>query len=356
VGIKHLRRDEAVEICERLVLGRAARLFGSSREQLGRFNDYEGCANLAYHYHREGEGRVLRISYRPDRPPEAVQAELHFVEYLAQGGVRVSRPVRSVRGNLVEVISAGDVPFLAVSFVRGKGTRMPDNGYRYRQGASIEEYFENWGRVLGQLHRLTKTHRPPSDSVRRPQWHAFPEYTGFPFGERLPRVAAKYDQLIAELHALPKNVHSYGLIHNDFNDGNFTVDYETGDITVFDFDDCCYFWFVYDLACAWEGGVGWAMFRPLSERRGFMDRYMAHMMRGYNHENTLSDEWLARLPLFLRLIQMQELMHFAQYLDAPNEETQAGLRYKIYCVENDIPYLGFFDKVYSPDMPFALAG
>ena len=65
----------------------------------------------------------------------------------------------------------------------------------------------------------------------------------------------------------PKIADSYGLIHNDFNDGNFTVDYDNGDITVFDFDDCCYFWFMYDLACAWEGGIGRVMFRPLAERR-----------------------------------------------------------------------------------------
>ena len=30
----------------------------------------------------------------------------------------------------------------------------------------------------------------------------------------------------------------------------------TGDMTVFDFDDCCYFWFMYELASAWEGGIG----------------------------------------------------------------------------------------------------
>jgi Ser/Thr protein kinase RdoA (MazF antagonist) len=79
------------------------------------------------------------------------------------------------------------------------------------------------------------------------------------------------------------------------------------------------------------------MFRPLAERQAFMGRYMEHLMTGYTRENTISEAWLARLPLFLRLIQMQELMHYAQYLDEPDEEIQAGLRYKIRCIENDIP-------------------
>jgi Ser/Thr protein kinase RdoA (MazF antagonist) len=158
----------------------------------------------------------------------------------------------------------------------------------------------------------------------------------------------------AARHALPKDADSYGLIHNDFNDGNFTVDYENGDITVFDFDDSCYFWIMYDLACAWEGGIGRAMFRPLVERKDFMARYMEHVLTGYTRENSIREAWLARLPLFLRLIQMQELMHYAQYLDDPDEEIQAGLRYKIHCIENDIPYLGFFDSVFSPERPFEL--
>jgi hypothetical protein len=97
------------------------------------------------------------------------------------------------------------------------------------------------------------------------------------------------------------------------------------------------------------------MFRPLAERKAFMDRYMEQVMEGYTRENTLSSEWLARLPLFLRLVQMQELVYFAQYLGGPDEEIQARLRYKIRCIEDDIPYLGFFDRVFSPETPFALS-
>ena len=349
-----MNRHDVIELCETHVLPRAAALFGTSTDCLSKFEDSEGCANLVYQYERGGQPRILRISYRPDRTIEHIQAELHLIYYLAEGGVRVSRPLLSENGNLMEVIHAGGIPFVAVSFVKGRGMRVPDNGYRYREGAPIQEYFQNWGQVLGQMHRLAKSYRPLSESVKRPEWHAWDCFTGFPAGERLPIIQEKYGQLIAELRALPRDVDSYGLIHFDFNDGNFTVDYDNGDITIFDFDDCCYFWFMYELACAWEGGIGRVMFRPLAERRAFMDRYMEQVMEGYTRENRLSDEWLERLPLFLRLIQMQELMHYAQYLDEPDKEIQAGLRYKIRCIEDDIPYLGFFDPVFSPENPFEL--
>ena len=349
-----LKREDIALICERDVLETAARLFGTSKDQLGRFDDYEGCANLVYQYTLDDQPRVLRISYNADRPVECIQAELHFINYLAAGGVRLSRPVLSQNGNLLEVVPAAGIPFIVVSFVKGRGMRVPDNGYRYRVGAPIQEYFQNWGEVLGQMHRLTKTYKPLSDLVKRPDWFEWEDARGFPYGERLPNIQQKYIRLISELRALPKDVDSYGLIHNDFNDGNFTVDYDNGDITVFDFDDCCYFWFVYDLACAWEGGIGRVMYRPLAERIAFMDHYMEDVMTGYTRENTLSDACLAHLPMFLRLIQMQELLHYAQYLDEPDEEIQAGLRYKIRCIEEDIPYMGFFDSLYSPETPFGL--
>ena len=349
-----LDREEITNICERNVLATAARLFGTSKERLGKFDDSEGCVNLVYQFDCDGQPRILRISYNSERPVELIHAELHFVNYLAEGGVRVSRPVPSVNGNLIEVIPAQGIPFKSVSFVKGKGMRMPDNNYRYREGVPMQEYFQNWGQVLGQMHRLAKTYQPLSESIRRPEWFTWEDAHGFPYGERLPVIHEKYNQLIAELHALPKDVNSYGLIHNDFNDGNFTVDYGNGDITVFDFDDSCYFWFMFDLACAWESGVGWARSSPLEKRKDFMRRYFEHVMAGYTRENTLSDEWLARLPLFLRLIQMQELTYYAQYLNGSDEEIQAGLRYKIRCIENDIPYLGFFDDVFSSERPFEL--
>lgn len=205
------------------------------------------------------------------------------------------------------------------------------------------------------MHRLAKAYRPLSEAVRRPEWFTWEYFTGFPAGERLPIIQQRYAQLIAELHALTRDMDSYGLIHNDFNDGNFTVDFDNGDITVFDFDDCCYFWFMYEPACAWEGGIGRVMFRPLSARQAFMDRYMDRVLDGYRRENALSEDWLSRLPLFLRVIQMQELMHHSQYLDTPDEEIQSGLRYRIRCIEDEMPYLGFFDSIYSPESPFALS-
>ena len=111
---------------------------------------------------------------------------------------------------------------------------------------------------------------------------------------------------------------------------------------------------MYEIASAWEGGIGRTMFRGLSERKSFMEHYMEQVMEGYSLENSLSDEWLERLPMFIKLIQAEEFLHYAQYLDEPDDELQGELNYKIKCIENGIPYMGFFDDIYSPEKPFSL--
>ncbi|MGC9347744.1 MAG: phosphotransferase enzyme family protein [Anaerolineae bacterium] len=351
-----ITRASALELFERAALDAAAACFGTTRDDLRVLPGSEGCQNLVYAYDVDGIPMILRASFRPDRGPEQIRAEVHFVDYLARSGVRVAYPVPSRPGNLMETFRCGEILFTVVSFIRGRGMRVPDNGYRYRDDAPIEEYFRNWGEVLGQMHRCAKSYVPAEGGGRRPDLMEILDFE--PVDERVPAplqgVREKVVALSSELRALPRDRDGHGLIHGDFNDGNFTVDYSNGDITVFDFDDCCYGWFAYELAAAWEGGVGRVMFRGLAERKAFMDRYFALVLEGYERENTLSEAWLARLPLFLRVIQMQELLYYLRYFDDPDDEIQAGLRYKIRCVEDDIPYLGFFDPIYSPERPFCL--
>lgn len=349
-----MEREEVIEIADQHVLDKAAGLYGTTAAHFRQYGSYEGCVNLVYDYARDGTALILRISYL--KPVDQIRAELHFLNYLAENGVRVSRPLPSREGNLIETIEAEGICFVTVSFIKGKGMRVPDNGYRYREDAPIEEYFRNWGAVLGQMHALSKHYQPIGGSAVRPEWFGLDRCAQIEerVPERFPVVRQRFHDLMAQLQTLPRDKHSFGLIHGDFNDGNFTVDYSNGEITVFDFDDACYFWYVYELACAWESGVGRTMFRPLAERVAFMDHYFAQVLEGYHQYNALSDEWLARVPLFLKVVEMEEVLHYIPRIDDLEEDVRARLDFKIACVERDLPYLGFFDSLYSPDIPFSL--
>jgi Ser/Thr protein kinase RdoA (MazF antagonist) len=353
-------RKQIAELCQLQALPQIAALFGTNCEELSLYADYEGCQNLVYDYQQDGRSMILRISFRPDRSPEQILAEVHFINYLFDHGVQVSRSVPSLHGNLVEALFAGGQRFVAVSFVKGKGMRVPDNDYRYREGVPIDEYFRNWGHVLGQMHALTQHYFPLDPPTRRPEWLEQRSlqsiYDIVP--ENLPLVRTRLVNLLSELAAQSMPTDAYGLIHNDFNDGNFTVDYETGNITVFDFDDACYGWFMYDLACAWEGGVGRTMFQPEARKRmAFMERYFDQVMLGYYRENTLAQEWLGQLPLFLKVVEMESLLSRLEYrrVNLLPLLADGEVSYLVRCIEDQIPYLGFFDSIYSAEKPFSLS-
>jgi len=351
-----VRKEEFRAIFERDLLDTACHLYGFHQDELELIPGYEGCANLVYKYSKNEQIYFLRLSCRSDRNADEIGAELHFINYLAEDGVRAARPVPSEDGNLLETLQVRGTPLYLVSFIKGKGMRVPDNGYRYRDDAPIEEYFQNWGRVLGQMHALSRSYKPAAERAQRPSWfeiHQTKLAIDKMVPERFPVVRDQIHALLEEIRSLPRDAESFGLIHGDFNDGNFTVDYDNGNITVFDFDDCCTFWYVYELASAWEGGIGRAMFRDLAGRKAFMDHYMEQVMVGYNSENYLSDEWLGQIPLFVRLIQVEEFLHFVQYIDDSDKDMQARLGYLIKCIEDDIPYMGFFDTIFSPENPYS---
>jgi Ser/Thr protein kinase RdoA (MazF antagonist) len=352
-----LFREELLKRYERQLLNTAGKLFALDTDQHSRFASFEGCANLVYECRRQDIPVILRVSYRPDRSLSQIRAELEYVRYLADHDVKVAVPIPSVNGKDVETLVFDDHPLQLVCFSKGIGMRVPDNGYRYREDVTIEEYFQNWGAMLGKMHALSKLYKPETARAVRPEWFTL-HAANLDLDQLVPAGLDKvYDnikKLLEEIAGLPREADSFGLIHGDFNDGNFTVDYQNGDMTVFDFDDCCYFWFVYELASAWEGGIGRTMFADLDARRTFMDHYMDQVLGGYARENVLPDVWLDSLPLFIRLIQVEEFLYFAQYDGKGDPEIQAELDYKVYCLERELPYMGFFDPIYSPEHPFSL--
>jgi len=99
-------RQSIVDLFNGQGLDLAAKLYGSTSDSLRIYEDYLGCQNIVYDYEVNDVDYVLRVSHRSDRPLEQVKAEAHFVKYLAENGARVSRPVPSIRGNLVETLKA----------------------------------------------------------------------------------------------------------------------------------------------------------------------------------------------------------------------------------------------------------
>lgn len=304
---------------------------------------HEGGRNEIRICRKDGENRyVLRVSALEDRTEEDYLAETEFVHYLAGHGAPVADVIPSVNGRLAERVEADGKKAFVSLFEYAKGMLLADNGYRYRDGAPLEEYFCNTGKALGALHRLSKQYKP----VHR-RGDFFDKYNMDYIGRLIPDEYADLKEAIARrleaYRALPADREAYGLVHFDFCDGNYHVDLDTGAITVFDFDNCIYCWYMFDLAHLWTHGVGWYRHiqDPVKRMEG-MKHYFDTVLEGYRSETDVPDELLEQLPLFIDMTIIEYIVDefecSAREGGLPDGEDIGD---EADCLIHDIPYGGF---------------
>ena len=307
---------------------------------------HEGGRNRIWICTEKGEKRyILRASETGDRTEEDYLAETEFVHYLAVNGAPVADVIPSVNGRTVECVEEEGKKVYISLFAYAKGMLMYDNGYRYRDGAPLEEYFYNTGKALGAIHRLSRQYKP----VHR-RYAFFDKYNMDYINRLMPDQYSELKQAIArrldDCRTLPVSEEVFGLVHFDFCDGNYHVDMNTGEITVFDFDNCIRCWYMFDLAHVWTHGVGWYRHIPDPEKRmEGMKHYFDTVLEGYRSETDVSDEMLEKLPLFIDMTIIENVVDefecSAREGEVPEDEDIEDL---VKCLVNDIPYAGFGER------------
>lgn len=255
-----------------------------------------GFENLIYEFTKAGTGYILRAGHSLRQPTHLVQAEIHWLNYLIEGGITAARPILSIHQNYVEVIPLDASNYLnIVVFEKFEGEKITTENPETLNPKIIE----NWGAIMGKMHYLTKNYSPPANYRRNE----------FETQERLKpeKILPAEDQIIIEIiqqHittvlALPKTADIYGLIHGDLHADNFLV--KDNQVLVFDFDDCEYKWFISDIAIS----LYWFIYgRPLKNKSQVARTFLNHFMTGYQRHNTLPKNHLDLLPDFIKLRDM----------------------------------------------------
>ena len=109
-------------------------------------------------------------------------------------------------------------------------------------------------------------------------------------------------------------------------------------ITLFDFDDCCYGWFVMDIAMPL---MDFLVLYPGIERERVAVRFLSSFLRGYLPQHPLDADWLQQLPVFLKLLESglyYQVHAFAKSFppDSWVGKFMAGRR---ECIENGMPFV-----------------
>ncbi len=303
---------------------------------------HEGGRNQIVIVSRGGEKiYVLRISALGDRSENDYLAETEFVRFLAENGGPVADVIPSVRGRLVECVKADGKEVFVSLFVYANGMLLADNGYRYREGVPLTEYFYNTGKALGAIHRLSKTYKPVH---LRPDY--FDKYNMAYLDGLIPDEYSKLKSAIAKrldtFSTLPKDKNCYGLVHFDFSDGNYHIDMDTGRVTVFDFDNCMNCWYMFDLANLWLHNEGWTrQEHDPGKRLELMQQCFDLQLQGYKSETDLPEEMLEKLPLFIDMVLIENIVDEFECAAREGEELDyEDIEDAAECLINNIPYAG----------------
>ncbi|MCD4803322.1 MAG: phosphotransferase [Anaerolineales bacterium] len=297
----------------------------------------DGFESFIFEFERDEGPGILRISHSIRRSIELIRGELDWINYLFNGGASVACPIPSKSGEWVEIIEDGaGGSFLAAAFERAEGESHRGKGWS-------PELLFNYGRLIGQLHRMSRDYKPQQVSWKRPQWD---DPVMLEIDQYLPeedqQVMRIYVELRDYLRDLPRDIASYGLIHQDAHQGNFFVT-ESGKITLFDFDDCVYSWFVNDIALVlFYAAMG------QEDQAAFVTEFLTGFLPGYFREHQLDPIWFKEIPNFLKLREIDLYAVIHRSFDVENLDDPWCIRYmdgRKKRIEGNIPYLDFdFDQ------------
>lgn len=305
------------------ILQEALRRYGIS----GEVEALDGFESFIYEYAQDNHAYILRVAHSRRRTPDLIRGEVDWINYLAAGGATVARAVYAQSGALVEEIPDGRGGcFLATAFVKAPG------GPVWKMGGWTDELIDQYGRLLGRLHSLSKKYTVGDPAWQRPAWDD-PLNMNLPPLE--PLMEERLGEVLGHLQTLPQDADSYGMIHQDAHAGNFFVD-KKGQITLFDFDDCAYGHFAYDLAMV--------LFYAVTNREDaadFAPPFWQTFMRGYLAENELDPAWQQEIPCFMKLREIDLYALVKRDFDSleGDEWAETFMNGRRERIENNMPYL-----------------
>ena len=258
------------------VATKSAHLWGltGSLELLGQ------SENLVYKI----SGFILRLTENSHRTATELNAELDFIAALSDQNVSVAMPKLSLSGLLVETVDGYHISVFKIA----KGiVKKASEAF-----SSLDTAF-SLGCELGKMHSLSVSYSPQSDKR-----HQYADITyhkeGLNFIPAVDYLAVEeFKKAMNWVKSLPKIDDAYGLVHMDAHAGNFCID-DKDKVTLFDFDDCAYNFFSYDLAVP----INSLQASDLSDDQKQSAR--ESLLSGYAGEYTMPEEWLDLINGFIR--------------------------------------------------------
>lgn len=101
-------------------------------------------------------------------------------------------------------------------------------------------------------------------------------------------------------------------------------------ITVFDFDDCIYHWYICDIAIAFYHALQTVSIGNMNEYIKFGEKFIKSFLK----ENHIEEKWIGKIPLFLEYRRICSYIFILKMwkgkkIDIEQEEYLRNMRYNI---------------------------
>lgn len=302
------------------------KLYGFSTDDAEERFSYENFIYIVKHQERS---YFMRISHSKYNNLNNIQAELDWIKYLDENSVTVVTPVPSLSRNHIEQVKFKDFSFIIVVFNFIEGENFTEN-----IDLLTPEKITKWGQLVAKLHKLSMTYKLKDSRNKRPNWDEEPLFKNIDITlDQFPVVlsnAKKYIQLVREL---PTDPTVFGLIHQDLHESNVIL--KDNKMTIIDFDDCHYSWYVEDIAIIMFH-YAWRFESTTKSRQDLIDEFYPIFIKGYLSMFPLDKIWIDRIQVFVKLRHYRLFCTLAYELKIEEDEwSRKILNYWKPMLEND---------------------
>lgn len=272
-------------------------------ENLDLLDQFRISSNAIYPFTYKGEVQLLRFSPNKEKSPETIKAELEFLGYLKSEGYSVPDIIRSVDNNDLKVIDTDWGVYSAVVFSRLSGKR-------FDRIDLTDELIIDYGYALGKLHALSQKYKPKQckriSYIDQLNWmdkilSQFPK-------EDLARKEVGILRTI--MSHFDKTDTNYGLIHYDFELDNVFYDEASKTISVIDFDDSVYHWYVMDIVKSVENII-----EEIPERNRANVQEL--LLKGYSSAISIDEALLKKADVFRRYVHLYAYVRGLRSISEP---------------------------------------
>ena len=298
----------------------------NDRYNINNLKELNGYQNFVYEGKIDNNKYIFRISHVSHRSKTELEAEIKFINILKKNNVPVASPVKISPHKFIEKIESDKNLYYISIFEKA-------DGVDWNEKEHTEQNFFNAGKALGRMHKISKN---IDKKFNRDSWD---ENQYLKIAEKvIPKkeIIDNLEEFKGELESLPITKKSYGLTHGDYFFGNLI--YDNDKITVIDFDECEYNWFIYDVAVYLFyyllGG------EPKNMNIEYNKKLFKHFIAGYRQENEIDIYWIEKLPLFFRLREFILLSSiYRSYYPDLGKWQKDYIEATEYRIKNNIPFV-----------------